>query len=62
MKAKWSSLSYPKGFEDAIELCIAETEDASEKAIALEKMKDLLVLVKEEKFDSLKKMLGQISK
>jgi hypothetical protein len=55
-------MSYAEGFEDAIELCIAESEDACDKAKALEKMKDLLVLVKEEKFDRLKKMLGQISK
>jgi hypothetical protein len=55
-------LSYPEGFEDAIELCIAESEDAKDKTEALEKMKDLLVLVKEDKFDRLKKMLGQLSK
>ena len=55
-------MSYQQGFEDAVELCIAETEDSSDKGKVLEKLKDLLVLVKEEKFDRLKKMLGQISK
>lgn len=55
------AMSYRDGFEDAIELCIAESEDSNDKEKALEKMKDLLVLVKEDKFDRLKKMLGQIS-
>ena len=55
-------MSYQEGFEDAIELCLAESEDCSTKENALEKMRDLLVLVKEQKFDRLKKMLGQISK
>lgn len=57
-----SDPTYREGFEDAIELCIAETEDASNKATALDKMKDLLVLVKEDKFDRLKKMWGQLLK
>ena len=61
VKECWT-LSYTEGFEDAIELCIAETEDSGDKGKALAKMKDLLVLIKEEKFDRLKKMLGQISK
>jgi hypothetical protein len=55
-------LSYQEGFEDALELCLAETEDCQTKEVALEKMRDLLVLVKEQKFDRLKKMLGQLSK
>ena len=55
-------MSYQDGFEDAVELCIAETEDSNDKVKALEKLKDLLVLVKEQKFDRLKKMLGQLSK
>ena len=55
-------MSYQQGFEDAVELCIAETEDCCDRIKALEKMKDLLVLVKEDKFDRLKKMLGQLSK
>jgi len=54
-------LSYAEGFEDAVELCISETEDANSKKNALEKMKDILVLVKEDKFERLKKMLWQIS-
>jgi hypothetical protein len=55
-------MSYQEGFEDAIELCIAESEDSASKEKALAKLRDLLVLVKEDKFDRLKKMLGQISK
>jgi len=55
-------LDYAEGFEDAVELCIAETEDSIDRKKALVKMKDVLVLVKEQKFDRLRKMLGQISK
>lgn len=55
-------VDYAEGFEDAVELCIAETEDALDRRKALAKMRDVLVLVKEQKFDRLKKMLGQISK
>lgn len=54
-------VSYRQGFEDAVELCIAETEDANSKKNAVEKMRDILVLVKEDKFERLKKMLWQIS-
>jgi hypothetical protein len=59
---KGRDLSYQEGFEDAIELCLAESEDCLSKEAALEKMRDLLVLVKEQKFDRLKRMLGQLSK
>jgi len=55
-------VDYAEGFEDAVELCIAETEDSKDQKKALAKMKDVLVLVKERKFDRLRKMLGQISK
>ncbi len=55
-------MSYSEGFEDALELCMAETSDANSKENALKKMRELLVLVKEDKFDRLKKMLGQLSK
>ena len=55
-------VSYRDGFEDAVELCIAETEDAVSKKSALKKMRDILVLVKEDKFERLKRMLWQISK
>lgn len=62
LTGKGICLSYQEGFEDAIELCLAESEDCSTKEDALEKMRNLLVLVKEQKFDRLKKMLGQLSK
>lgn len=55
-------MSYAEGFEDGVELCIAESEDAGTKTEALAKLRDLLVLVKEDKFDRLKRMLGQLSK
>lgn len=51
-------MSYQAGFEDAIELCIAETEDSTDKGVALQKMEEILVLVKEDKFHNIKKMLG----
>jgi len=51
-------LGYRDGFEDAIELCIAETEDSTDKEKALMKLTEMLALVKEDKFDKIKKMLG----
>lgn len=50
-------MGYQNGFEDAIELCIAETEDSIDKESALKKMKEFLVSIKESKFDKLKKLL-----
>jgi len=52
------SMSYKEGFEDAMELCISESEDVASKKNALERMKYILTLVKEDKFDRLKKELG----
>lgn len=54
-------MSYTQGFEDAVELCIAETEDAESKKKAVKKMNNILVLVKENKFERLKRMLWQVS-
>ncbi|MFZ7137844.1 MAG: hypothetical protein ACOWW1_05450 [archaeon] len=51
-------MSYQNGFEDALELCIAETEDSKDKQKALMKMTDILALVKEDKFENIKKRLG----
>lgn len=51
-------MSYRDGFEDAVEFCIAETEDSNGKQQALEKMEEILLLVKEDKLDKIKKMLG----
>lgn len=53
-------MTYRTGFEDALELCIAETEDSEDKQIALNKMNELLALVKEDKFETIKKTLGVI--
>jgi len=41
-----------------MELCISESEDVASKKNALERMKYILTLVKEDKFDRLKKELG----
>jgi len=51
-------LSYQNGFEDAVELCIAETEDAKTKKDALGKMDEILTLIKENKLHQIKVMLG----
>jgi hypothetical protein len=51
-------VSYQNGFEDALELCIAETEDSSTRQEALEKMDEILTLIKENKFRQIKLRLG----
>jgi len=55
-------MSYEQGFEDAVELCIAETEEATDKVKAIERMRDILVLVKENKFERIKCMLWRASR
>lgn len=55
-------MSYERGFEDAIELCIGETEDAADKVNAIHKMREILVLVKENKFERIKRMLWRASR
>lgn len=50
--------SYQDGFEDAVELCIAEIEDSIDRQIALKKMDEILALIKENKLYKIKITLG----
>jgi len=53
-------LSYQDGFEDATELCLKEVDDARSKSDAVKRIKYLLGLVKEDKFEKIKQMLGAL--
>lgn len=53
-------MDYQNGFEDAVELCITEIEDSTNKRTALEKMNEILALIKENKFEQIKHKLGII--
>jgi hypothetical protein len=55
-------MSYRNGFEDAVELCIAETEQSETKEVAISRMKEFIELVKTDKLYRLKEMLWQIKK
>jgi len=52
--------SYQEGFEDSLELCLTEVKRSNSKKDAVEKIKYLLGLVKEHKFDRIKQILGAI--
>lgn len=41
-----------------MELCIAEIEDSKDRKDALDKMTDILALIKENKFGQIKQRLG----
>jgi len=53
-------MSYNDGFEDALELCLKEVTKAKVIDEAIRQIKYILGLVKEDKFDRIKKMLGAI--
>ena len=53
-------MSYQDGFEDATELCLREVCEAKSRTEARRRVKYLLDLVKEDKFDRIKQMLGVI--
>jgi hypothetical protein len=53
-------MSYQEGFEDAAELCLDELKKANDKVEAAERIKDLLELVKQNKFDRIRHMLGAL--
>jgi len=53
-------MSYREGFEDATEMCLKELNDAKSKAQAASKIQYLLSLVKADKFDRIKQMLGTL--
>lgn len=53
-------MSYQDGFEAATELCLREVHQAKSKTDARKRIKYLLDLVKEDKFDKIKQMLGAL--
>jgi len=53
-------MSYQDGFEDATELCLRELCEAKSRTEARRRVKYLLDLVKEDKFDKIKQMLGAL--
>jgi len=53
-------LSYRDGFEDSLELCLDEVRKARGKQDALQRIRYMLGLVKESKFDRIKEMLGAL--
>ena len=53
-------MSYEEGFEDAIELCMDEAEKPPDKQYAVKRLEYILGLVKEHKFEKIKRMLGSL--
>ena len=51
------TLAYNRGFEDALELCLADLEKTKTLEEAREKVRCYLGLVKENKLERLRKML-----
>lgn len=52
--------SYQEGFEDSLELCLSEVKTSISKKDAVQKIRYLLGLVKEHKFDRIKQIIGAI--
>jgi hypothetical protein len=50
--------TYQEGFEDSLELCLTEVKNSNSKKDAIERIRYLLGLVKEHKFDRLREMIG----
>ena len=50
--------TYQEGFEDSLELCLTEVKNSNSKKDAIERIRYLLGLVKERKFDRLREMIG----
>lgn len=53
-------MSYRDGFEAATELCLKELNEADSKEKASEKLQYILSLVKEDKLEKIKQMLGTL--
>jgi len=51
-------MSYQRGFEDAVELCLMEIEKTENIEEIRRRIQYLLGLVKEHKFDQIKQRLG----
>jgi len=52
--------SYEEGFEDSLELCLSEVKESSNKKDVVQRIRYLLGLVKEHKFDRVKQIIGAI--
>jgi len=52
--------SYRRGFEDAVELCLAELNDSNILEKAKKRLEEVLSLIKEDKIERLKRMLWMI--
>ncbi len=50
--------TYQEGFEDSLELCLTEVKSSNSKKDAIARIRYLLGLVKEHKFDRLREMIG----
>jgi hypothetical protein len=53
-------MSYQEGFEDAAELCLDEVKKSNDKSEAADRIKELIELVKQNKFDRIRHMLGAL--
>jgi len=53
---------YRRGFEDAVELCLASINETGKLEDARERIEEYLSLIKEDKIERLKKSLWFISK
>jgi len=53
---------YRRGFEDAVELCLASINETENLEDARERIQEYLSLIKEDKIERLKKSLWFISK
>lgn len=53
-------MSYEEGFEDAAELCLDEAKRANDKSDIIKRIESLLELVKQNKFDRIRHMLGAL--
>ena len=51
-------LSYAEGFEDAVELCLHELKKAKDLHEIEDRLREIIELVKERKFDRIKNMLA----
>jgi len=53
-------MSYQEGFEDAAELCLDEAKRANNRGEVIERIESLLELVKQNKFERIRHMLGAL--
>jgi len=51
------TMSYEQGFEDCAELCYTEADEGKDKDDVMKRLRYIVGLVKQKKFDRLKRML-----